>query len=409
LRHAWVRSLLLFPTAAAALHASGSPPQATRAEQIEVLRAAKAAHLKPEELPVLHRAFRYAQERRLFDFTATTRGIGLRFGGLGPGSGFAAGPEYIRPGLFGNLGVLRTSVVGSTSMYYSLELGFGMPRLAAGRFSLDFSTFRWSAPFIDYYGPGPDSFKTGRTDYAMENTAFETRATLHSGPHISYGGLTRYLFFNVGPGRNPRFAPTQDVYTPATTPGLLQQTNFFAPGVFLELDWRRFPHGRRNGSRFLAEYSTFVDTGVGTYSFGRVDLDYRRFFAFMHGQREIALRARTVFSAAIGPSGVPFYVQPQLGGAYDLRGFRGRRFYDNDLYVLNAEYRWEIADQIDAALFGDAGKVFPSLSRIQPFRSLEACYGFGLRFRRGSDVFWRVDLGFSREGPQLWLTFGDLF
>ncbi len=404
-----MRTQALLVVTASTLCASGNPSQSTRAEQIQALRAAKAARLKPETLPLMHRAFRYVQERRFFEYVTPARGLGVRFGGLGPGSGFAAGPEYIRPGLFGNLGVLRTSVVGSTSKFYSAELGFGLPRLAAGRFSLDFSTFRWSSPFIDYYGPGPDSFKSGRTAYAMENTAFETRATVHSGPHISFGGLSRFFVFNVGPGRNSAYAPTEQVYTPATTPGLLQQTNFFSPGVFLDFDWRRFPHGRRNGTRFLAEYSTFLDTGVGTYSFGRVDLDFRRYFAFLHGQREIAFRAKTVLSDALGTAGVPFYVQAQLGGPYDLRGFRGRRFYDNDLFVLNAEYRWEIANQIDAAVFGDAGKVFPNLAQIRPLSGLEGSYGFGLRFRRGSDVFWRVDLGFSREGPQLWLTFGDLF
>jgi outer membrane protein assembly factor BamA len=392
------------------LSVSAGPPVATRAAQIEALRAAKAARLKPEEVSAPHRAFRYMQERRLYNrITASTIGLNARFGGLGPGAGFAAGPEYVRPGLFGGMGVLRTSVVGSTRQFYSGEVGITLPNLAAGRFSLDFSALRFSMPSIDYYGPGPGSFKSGRTDYNFENTGFETRAAFQLVPHVGIGGLTRYLLFNTGPGHASAYASTDRVYTPATTPGLLQQTNFINPGVFQDLDWRRFPLGRRDGSRFLVEYSTFLDHGPGSYSFGRVDLDFRHYIAFLNGQREIVFRARAVLTDSFGADGVPFYLQPQLGGSYDLRGFRARRFYDNNSTIVNAEYRWEIANDLDAALFADAGKVFHTVRQWLPLRHLESSYGFGFRVRRNSDVFCRFDFGYSREGPQIWLSFGDLF
>lgn len=401
------RYLLVF---AAALCASGDPPPATRAAQIEALRAAKAAHLKPERASAPHRAFRYIQDRQLFSWISPRSvGLGPRFGGLGPGSGFAAGPAYVRPSLFGGPGVLQASFVGSTREFYLGELGYSLPKLAAGKVSLDFSALRWSFPSVDYYGPGPGSSKSGRTDYAVENTGFETRAAFNTSPHVSLGGLTRYFMFTNGPGIASAYASTDQVYSPATTPGLLTPANFIDPGVFLDLDWRRFPQGRRDGSRLLLEYSTFFNTGPGSFSFGRVDIDFRRYFAFMSGQREILLRANAVLSNAFGAAGVPFYLQPQLGGAYNLRGFRSRRFYDNDLTVVNAEYRWEIANDLDAALFTDAGKVFNSVRAWHPLQHLEASYGVGLRLRQSGEVFCRFDLGFSAEGPQVWLTFGDLF
>ncbi len=390
--------------------AAGDPQPATRAAQIQAHRAAKAAHLKPERASAPHRAFRYIQERRLLDWIGPRpAGLGARFGGLGPNSGFAAGPVYIRPSLFGGPGVFRTSFVGSTRLFYSGELGYSLPKLAAGKVSLDFTALRLSFPSVDYYGPGPNSSKSGRTDYAVENTAFETRAALNATPHVSFGGLTRFLRFTNGPGRDSTYASTDSVYSTSTAPGLLVPTNFMSPGVFLDLDWRSFPNGRRDGNRFLAEYSTFLNTGPGSFSFGRVNLDFRRYFALMSGQREILLRANAVLSNAFGSGGVPFYLQPQLGGAYNLRGFRARRFYDNDLTVVNAEYRWEVAVNLDAALFADAGKVFSSIGVWHPFKQLQTSYGFGLRFRRNGEVFLRMDTGFSREGPQFWLSFGDLF
>ena len=101
-------------------------------------------------------------------------------------------------------------------------------------------------------------------------------------------------------------------------------------------------------------------------------------------------------------------MQPTLGGYDDLRGFRPRRFYDENSFVLNAEYRWEICTGLDMAVFGDAGKVFHrpgdfNLSHLQPSA------GFGLRLNNQQSTVMRLDTGFSREGFQVWFVFNKLF
>lgn len=397
-----------FLAAATLLHASANPPVATRAAQIEAKRAEKAAHLTPERLPALHRGFLYVEENRLYyRITSPTPEVSIRFDA--PGGGFAAGPQYLRRGLLGGRAEVRTSVVGTTQAFYLADAAFAFPNLAGGRVSLEFLALRQWSPYLSYYGPGPGSQKSGRTAYSFENTGFEVRSGYNLTRNISTGGLTRYLLFNVGPGRKDEFASTDEVFTPATTPGLDQQTNFINPGVFLDFNWVRYPRGRRSGTRLLTEYTVFFDSGAAGFTFGRFDVDVRRYFALLNGQREVLLRARAAFADPFGSEGVPFYVQPRLGGAESLRGFRNRRFYDNNMFVLNGEYRWEIADQTDAALFVDAGKVFPSLGQIRPFQDLSTSYGFGVRIRQGNVVSWRFDVGFSSEGPQVWLTFGDLF
>ena len=105
---------------------------------------------------------------------------------------------------------------------------------------------------------------------------------------------------------------------------------------------------------------------------------------------------------------LPFYMQPTLGGTSDLRGYQRYRFYDNNSFVMNAEYRWEIFTLLDAAVFADAGKVF---HRDGDFglEHLESDAGFGFRFKTRHNVAFRIDTAFSHEGYGLWLTFDHIF
>ena len=67
-----------------------------------------------------------------------------------------------------------------------------------------------------------------------------------------------------------------------------------------------------------------------------------------------------MFTNAESDNSVPFYLQPTLGGASHLRGFRESRFRDQNSVLVGAEYRWEAWWALDAALFVDAGMVAPS-------------------------------------------------
>jgi hemolysin activation/secretion protein len=101
-------------------------------------------------------------------------------------------------------------------------------------------------------------------------------------------------------------------------------------------------------------------------------------------------------------------MQPSLGGADDLRGYRAYRFRGDNLLAMNAEYRWEVFSGMDMAIFGDAGQVFNHKSDLA-LSAMETDIGFGLRFNERDRTFLRVDVGFSHEGFQVWVKFTDLF
>jgi hemolysin activation/secretion protein len=84
------------------------------------------------------------------------------------------------------------------------------------------------------------------------------------------------------------------------------------------------------------------------------------------------------------------------------------RFSDNNMVIVNGEWRWEIFSGLDMAAFYDAGKVFPRRSQLN-LHGLERSAGFGFRFNVRGNVFLRIDAGFSHEGTQIWFKFDNVF
>jgi outer membrane protein assembly factor BamA len=105
---------------------------------------------------------------------------------------------------------------------------------------------------------------------------------------------------------------------------------------------------------------------------------------------------------------VPFYLQPTLGGARNLRGFREFRFRDNNSVLATAEYQWEAWWALDVALFADAGTVAPT-RQLLSMRDVEVGYGVGFRFHSNKAFVGRLDLAFSKEGFIPLLRFEHVF
>ncbi|HEX9760643.1 MAG TPA: BamA/TamA family outer membrane protein, partial [Candidatus Acidoferrales bacterium] len=186
------------------------------------------------------------------------------------------------------------------------------------------------------------------------------------------------------------------------------QTSFLRHTAFVEFNYLDNPGGPRSGGYYVARFTYFDDRDLKLHDFRQLHLEAQQYIPFFNARRVIALRARTVMSMENGASSVPFYLQPSLGGPYDLRGFRAYRFHDDNHIAVNAEYRWESFTGLEMAIFADAGKVTPKRSQLN-FHNLESSVGFGLRFNLRNNVFMRIDTGFSHEGFQVWLKFSGPF
>ena len=211
-----------------------------------------------------------------------------------------------------------------------------------------------------------------------------------------------------GGGQTALFPSTDDVFTAADAPGLGTETDFLKADLSAELDWRDNPAHPHAGGRYAVALTNFDDRDLGRYDFYRVGVSLQHYVPLPDRYRLVALRAEGVFTNAESDTSVPFYLQPTLGGASHLRGFRESRFRDQNSVLIGAEYRWEAWWALDGALFVDAGMVAPSRDSLS-LREMEVSYGIGFRFHSNRAFVARLDLAFSREGFVPLLRFEHAF
>lgn len=380
----------------------------TRTDELAGQRAVHAAESRPERASGAEEFLRRLRDEKLLEkLNYGYNGLGAKLGGLVTGSGFAAGPQYLRNDLKRGALTLQASAQISLRNYQRLHGQIAMPRLARGRLSLDLQGAYRNYPGLQYYGPGPDSQRV-RTNYRLEDTSADTSATLSLTRYLKTGGGIGFLAVNTGPGTDRRFASTDTVFNASQVPGLDRQTNFLRYGTFAQLDWRDDPFGPRHGGNYVLQFTRFEDRDLRRHDFNLIDIDLQQYVGFFNQSRVVALRAHTRLTDARAGQSVPFYLQPVAGGADDLRGFRPFRFSGNNSLALNAEYRWALFSGCDGALFMDAGKVFNRRGQLN-FRDLETDAGFGLRFNIRNRTFMRFDVGVSHEGFQVWFRFNDIF
>ncbi len=379
--------------------ASSLGQQDSRTDEIEAARSQKEQNLQPPEDPTLENVIVDAEKNIIYRLFTSTDGPGIGFGQMVPGAGFSLNLRYQKTLLNGHLH-LAGYLDGSTKRYYLARFNASLLDLWDGHAVVDFSTTHSFFTQMPYYGPGPESRKTGRSDYRLERTDVEIRPALRPIRHLRVGLLGGFIANNVGSGTASQYISTEKQFDPSVTPGILQQTNYLQGGGFVDYDWRNDPAYPLSGGQYKAEYAKLSDRDVGLYSFYRVNLDAREYIPLFHRKRVIALHGATWLTDTNRTQQVPFYMQPTLGGPDTLRGFEPFRFYDDNAVLIQGEYRWEASTILDLALFADGGKVFHDWDQWN-LHKIEGDFGFGLRFKTQSRLALRIDTGFSHEGFQV--------
>ena len=390
--------------APAAAQSAGGAAETTAAE-IERLRLEKQQRLTPPTLPWLHRAILYVRENKIPEkITYGYKGFRPRFGTLGPGSGFGLGVEYFRPNLANDRFTVRSSVSGSLQQFFMVDGELEARRIGGGGF-VNLLAFHRFSPSIDFYGEGPHSSVYARTAYSLEENSARLTAGWDLTPRFRAGIVGRYLTSSVGPRVNSNRRPISTIFGPEAVPGFASQTPYTEAGAFLELSTDTSLGAPPGGTRGALRWSQYFSQGSATPSFSRGEGFFERTQMLLNQQRALVFRATAVLTDP-RHGDVPFFLQPQLGGPDDLRGFAGRRFYDNNMAVATLEYQWQVFSGVFLAGFADAGKVFPRWDRWSA-AGIEKSYGGGVRFGSGGVATGRVDLAFSREGTQLWIVFAS--
>lgn len=126
------------------------------------------------------------------------------------------------------------------------------------------------------------------------------------------------------------------------------------------------------------------------------------------------LKQQIVFNAALysvnGKGYIPFRMMPFLGGARYMRGYYAGRFRDNNMSIVQAEFRKHLFWRIGIASFGGFGQVYENVREFS-FNRFHYNYGVGLRFQISEDsrANIRVDLGKTRDSHGLYVVFAEAF
>lgn len=397
MRRLWVifgAVLLAVPGLAAAGQQAESAGE--RSALLSAERDKKAEETAPPERSVVERAlYWYDNQYVLPKITAGWNGFRLAGGRFPAGAGTAAGVAFNRapsPRL-----TIDGHAAYSTRGYRRASAGVTVKPIGAAPLDVHLGGQYYEHPQEDFFGLGPNSLEENRSDYLLEATEANAELRWKPATWIDIAGGMSFISPKVGEGTDTRFPSTGLQFNPSDLPGYQAQPDFLRGDASAAVDWRDNPLHPHAGGRYGVQFSNFRDQDLDSFNFRRVEVDLQQYVPLPNRYRTLAFRATGVFTDADAGNQVPFYYQPTLGGAQELRGFREFRFRDQNSLILTAEYRWEAWWALDGALFVDAGKVAASRHDLS-FGNLDVSYGIGFRVHSNSAFVARLDLARSREG-----------
>ena len=397
---------LVWLTIGATVSAQEDPD--SRAAELRRAREQKAASLQPYDPGKIERVLLWLENNRSWErLLNPAEGTYPKVGTITPGSGISFGAGYRYPELFSERGAFSTMGMVSFQAYWLVNAQLNFPELANGRLYADLAVEAYDHQSESFISRGPEARLDQDYYYGFRNTSGSGLIGFRLAPWVSIGAGAEYLVPVVDPPR--RGGALQARFTAAELPGLDRQPNFGRYIVFAEVNTREPRGNPRTGGLYAVRYERFDDRDFNVFNFDRVEAEIQQYLSIFNQRRVLALHGVVSSSVADAGQFVPFYLQRTLGGPDTLRGFRRNSLRDDNVLLLQAEYRWEVFTAMDAALFGDWGKVAARPEDLD-LQNLEHDYGIGVRFGTDNGVFLRIEGAFgSRHGAQYVFRFGNVF
>jgi hypothetical protein len=321
-----------------------------------------------------------------------TSGYYVDFDNMIPGAGWLSiGPGYRR--WYGkDTMLLDASAAMSWNKYKNAQARVELPKFAKSRLALGAQVKWLDYGEVDYYGVGPDTPESARTDYGVTATHAVAHATLRP-----------FRWFDIGAEIGVLSPSLKEASLGRAAPAAGQPT--FMPAVLsMKIDTRNFPGHPTSGALLRAAASHYDDRHSGAFTFRRYDGEAAGFLPMAGERLVLALHGWVVSTETENGRSVPFYLLPSLGGANTLRSFADYRFHDRHMAVANAELRLALMTHVDLAMFVDAGNVAP---RFEDLDFDKRSYGAGLRLHTRRQTTARLDVAQGREGWRVLFKLSD--
>lgn len=160
------------------------------------------------------------------------------------------------------------------------------------------------------------------------------------------------------------------------------------------------------GTVFKTSLQRYNEALGSDYTFTRFFLDLRAYFEPI---RTHALAVQGFTNLMSG--NVPFHMLSVLGQVGEqnlMRGYYMGRFRDNNISVLQTEYRMSVWWRFGLAVFAAAGEVSHTVNGFN-LNQLKYTYGAGIRYQIDTKekINLRLDFGFGKNASGFYLTIGE--
>ena len=336
-------------------------------------------------------------------------GFGFRIGGIPGGSSIAVGPSWRRSTLAGGNLQLHASGAMSIAADTGLEAGLTVPHAGTRRLAFDASVTATHLANERFFGLGAETAKANETAFGADYRHVAARGTLAPAAWLTVAGSAGTLTASAADTEGRRVPAISARFVAPQAPGLGSETRFTTLSLATTVDYRDVPMNPRGGGRYHVAVSRFADRSGTAHSFTRIDAEVEQHLSAWKRQRVLTLRAIASSLVADRGNGVPFHMQPTLGGSRVLRGFVTDRFRDRNLLALQAEYGWDVMPFLNAVVFYETGTVAARWTDIDMNR-FEKDYGIGFRFGSARTVAFRTDVALgSGEGTRFTVRMNHAF
>lgn len=331
-------------------------------------------------------------------------------GGMITGAGWiAAGPGY-RHWLLRDRVLVDASAQLSWRMYKLVRAKIEAPKLA-GQHLVAGLEARWQdLTQVNYFGPGPDSLETNRSEYRVEYANVAGYVTAKPVPWLAVKGtvgwITRPSIQPSGGTFERGYADAATLFADDPVYQLPVQPQFMHVSIGAVADTRDHRGYPTSGRIAQVSWARYTDRMNDRFTFQRYEAEAAQFVPLAASRIVLAAHGWLAGTRAEPDRLVPFYLQPALGGSNTLRSYADYRFHDRNLLVVNAEARVRLFTHLDGAVFADAGNVAPTIGGLNVDRR---SYGVGVRLHTDRTTIARVDVAHGDEGWRILLRLNDPF
>ena len=269
------------------------------------------------------------------------------------------------------------------------------PEKGKYNFKGEFGYYRFS---YDFFGIGKRATKEAIESFGVNYPRIEINALRRVNQDWYFGFRYRYNHYDI-----VELVPEgllADPSVPGNNGSIISSLGFTA--IF---DTRENIFATYSGY-FVESSMMFNGNWLGSnFNFQRFTLDARTYITD-HKQRTLALNGYVM----IINGEAPFNELALLGGSRRARGYYPGRFRDNQLWLLQAEYRFPVFNWLGVTAFSSYGSVARGSNDLT-LNDFKWNYGGGLRFvlNKEDRIHLRVDAAFGKNTSAFYFTVGEAF